>query len=95
MINEHDKLQDPTNYKILIQLKKNRRKRLKARYLTPELEYSEDINDAMVFENFHEAEAMMSKLNNISNQNSTPRIFVKYIEEMVNEDGKTRQINSY
>ena len=95
MIDEHEKLQDPTNYKILIQLKKNRKMRLKTRYLTPDFDFSEDINEAMVFANFQEAESMMARLNSTSYKNSTPRIFVKYIEDMVKENGKTREVNPY
>lgn len=81
-MNEHEKLLNPNNYKILIQLKKNRKKRLKTRYLTPDFEYSENINDALVFENFQNAENTLAKLNF---QTSKPRIFIKYMEEMENE----------
>lgn len=81
-MDEHEKLLDPNNYKILIQLKKNRRKRLKTRYLTSDFIFSEDINDALVFDNFQEAEEALAKLNF---QTSKPRIFIKYIEEMENE----------
>lgn len=94
MIDEHEKLQDPTNYKILIQLKKNRKMRLKARYLTPDFDFSEDINEALVLENFHEAESIIAKLSN-TNLTSNPRIFVKYIEDVVEENGTKREINSY
>ena len=80
-MDEHEKLLDPNNYKILIQLKKNRIKKLKTRYLTPEFEYSENINDALVFESFQDAENTLTKLNSEIHK---PRIFIHYIEEMEN-----------
>lgn len=80
-MDEHEKLLDPNNYKILIQLKKNRRKRLKTRYLTSDFIFSEDINEALVFDSFQEAENTLANLNF---QTSKPRIFIRYIEEMEN-----------
>lgn len=76
-MDEHENLLDPNNYKILIQLKKNRRKKLKTRYLTSDFIFSENINDALVFESFQDAEIALTKLNNLK---CKPRIFVKYQE---------------
>lgn len=80
-MNEHEQLSNPNNYKILIQKKKNRRNKLKTKYLTPDLGYSENIKDALIFENFQEAENLISKLNNENPNNSKLRIFIKYEEQ--------------
>lgn len=86
-MDEHEQLLNPDNYKILIQLKKNRRKRLKARYLTPDFEFSENINDALIFEDFQQAENMLSKLNNV---NSKPRVFIRYIDDIYEKQNTTQ-----
>ena len=76
--NETQKLSNPNNYKILIQHKFNRIKRCKTKYLTPELDFSKNENEALEFSDFTEAEKFLSAFLFSKTLNPKPRIIVKY-----------------
>lgn len=77
-MNETQQLSNPNNYKILIQQKFNRIKKYKTRYLTPELDFSENENEALEFSDFAEAEKFLSAFRFSNTPNPKPRIIVKY-----------------
>lgn len=81
-MNETEKLSDLNNYKILIQQKFNRRKKLKTKYLTNDFEFSENENEALEFANFQEAEECLEKILTRKKLIRSPRIFVKYIGDI-------------
>ncbi len=77
-MNETQELSNPKNYKILIQHKFNRIKRCKTKYLTSELDFSENENEALEFSDFAEAEKFLSTFRLCNTMNPKPRIIVKY-----------------
>lgn len=84
-MNEHEQLSNKNNYKIYIQLKFNRRKKQKTKYLTNDLNFCEDINNALEFKEFQEAENILSKLKYSKFENLKPRIIIKYFENINGE----------
>lgn len=77
-MDESLELGNPKNYKILIQQKFNRKKRIKCKYLNADLELVENENDALEFSNFQSAEAYLNTFFSSNILNPKPRIIVKY-----------------
>ena len=79
---EQEKLSNKDNYKIYIQQKFNRRKRIKTKYLTSDFKFSEDINHAFEFKDFQEAENILSVIIFRDKPIPRPRIIIKYFENL-------------
>lgn len=75
---EFQNLTNPNNYKILIQQKFNRRKKIKCKYLTPKFELTENVKDALTFSDFNEAEKYLSVFFSQNSSKPKLRIIVKY-----------------
>lgn len=84
-MNEHEKLSDKNNYKIYIQQKFNRKNKIKTKYLTPDLELCKNINNALEFKNFQEAEILLSKIKYSKFKNIPLRVIIKYFESVPGE----------
>ena len=82
---EHEKLSDKNNYKIYIQQKFNRKQKTKTKYLTSDLEFNENINNALEFKDFQEAENLLNKIRYTKFANIKPRIIIKYFESTVGD----------
>ncbi len=78
---EQQNLADENNYKFYIQIKKNRKLKRKTKYLTPELNLTENINEAFEFKNLQHAEEFLQSLKIFQNTKLRPRIIIKYIGE--------------
>ena len=76
---EHEDLSNPNRYRILIQIKKNRRLKRKASYLTSDFEFTEDIKQAKTFSNLQDAEQVLPKIMKITTGTTRPRIVIKYL----------------
>lgn len=77
---ETQEITNPENYKILIQIKKNRRlKRRKTKYLNEDLDFVENINQAKIFPDMQTAEQILHRVARFYTRESRPRIIVKYI----------------
>lgn len=76
---EYEDLSNPDRYRILIQIKKNRRLKRKASYLTEEFDFSEDITKAKTFPSLHIAEQILPKVIRLSSTTARPRIVIKYL----------------
>lgn len=74
-----NEISNPDNYKIIIQIKKNRSKKRKAKYLNKDYDFVEDIDQAMIFPDLQTAELILQKVSRLSSNESRPRIIVKYI----------------
>lgn len=85
-MNEHEKLSDKRNYKIYIQQKFNRKEKSKTKYLTSDLEFCEDISEALEFSDFQEAEILLNKIRYSKFSNLKPRIIIKYFENISGEN---------
>lgn len=85
-MNEYEKLSDKRRYKIYIQQKFNRKQKLKTKFLTPDLNFSERLNDALEFKNFGEAETFLNEIKNSKLRNFNLRIIIKYFENIVGEN---------
>ncbi len=77
-MNESLQIGNPNNYKILIQQKFNRAKRIKCKYLNSDLEFIENENEALEFPNFQAAEKHLNTFFPSNKLNPKPRIIVKY-----------------
>ncbi len=80
-MNEHEKLSNPDNYKIIIKLKKKRKNKLNERYLTDDLSFSENINEATIFKNFQDAEQIIDSIYPDYPVGDKPRITVVYTDK--------------
>lgn len=75
---ETEELTNPDNYKILIQIKKNRRLKRKSKYLNNNYDFVENINQAKIFPDMTTAEQILYKIARLHSHESRPRIIVKY-----------------
>ncbi len=77
-MNETQNLSNPDNYIILIQQKYNRAKKIKTKYLTSDLGFTENEKEALQFTDFAEAENFLNTFCSPKRPNSKLRIIVKY-----------------
>lgn len=89
MKNESNQLSNPENYTVLIQIKKNRRLRRKARYLNENLDFTEDINQAKLFQDIYSAEEILPIISSKLTHDCKPRIIIKYLDPVKKPEGKT------
>ena len=78
-------MEENENFKILIYQKFNRRKKLKTKYLTPELDFEENENKALEFIDFQAAEDFLNSVLRPKKLNPQPRIIIKNFERGWNE----------
>lgn len=81
-MNSVEDLSNPSNYKILIQIKKSRKLKRKAKYLNNEFDFVEDIRTAKFFPTIQSAEETLEQVSRFSTNESRPRIIIKYLEKV-------------
>lgn len=85
---ETEQLTNPNNYKIFIQIKKNRRLKRRAKYLNGNYDFVEDITQAKELPDMQTAEMILQKVSRLSSNEARPRIIIKYlIPEIKNKMG--------
>lgn len=75
---ELNELSNPSRYKILIQIKKNRVLKRKTKYLNRNFDFVEDEKQALEFPDIQSAEDTLSTVLSSAHNETRPRIIIKY-----------------
>ena len=85
---EIEELSNPNRYKILIQIKKNRRLKRNTKYLNQNFDFTEDINQAAEFPDMQSAEDTLTIISRLKSNEGRPRIIIKYLTPPITTGAK-------